>query len=102
MYAMAALLEREGYVIEARRGGLRDLALAIASHELKAAPSDRSAPSSVGPQDGIFPSTSVDILCSSSCSNSGESGGWNQRETVLPNAEMNSKPSKTVSVDETV
>jgi len=34
MYAMAAWLEREGYAIEAERGGLRDLALAIASHEL--------------------------------------------------------------------
>jgi death on curing protein len=34
MYAMAAWLEREGYVIEAERGGLRDVALAIASHEL--------------------------------------------------------------------
>jgi death on curing protein len=34
MYAMAAWLEREGYVIEAARGELRDLALAIASHEL--------------------------------------------------------------------
>jgi death-on-curing protein len=34
MYAMAARLEREGYVIEAERGALRDLALAIASHEL--------------------------------------------------------------------
>jgi death-on-curing protein len=34
MYAMAAWLEREGYVIEAERGGLRDLALAIAAHEL--------------------------------------------------------------------
>lgn len=34
MYAMAAWLEREGCVIEAERGGLRDLALAIASHEL--------------------------------------------------------------------
>ncbi len=34
MYAMAAWLEREGYVIEAERGGVRDLALAIASHEL--------------------------------------------------------------------
>jgi death on curing protein len=32
MYAMAAWLEREGYVIEAERGELRDLALAIASH----------------------------------------------------------------------
>jgi len=35
MYAMAAWLEREGYVIEAERGALRDLALAIASHELR-------------------------------------------------------------------
>jgi death on curing protein len=34
MYTMAAWLEREGYVIEAARGELRDLALAIASHEL--------------------------------------------------------------------
>jgi death on curing protein len=34
MYAMAAWLEREGYEIVAERGGLRDLALAIASHEL--------------------------------------------------------------------
>ena len=34
MYAIAARLEREGYVIEAERGALRDLALAIASHEL--------------------------------------------------------------------
>jgi death on curing protein len=34
MYAMAAWLEREGYVIEAERGALRDLALTIASHEL--------------------------------------------------------------------
>jgi death-on-curing protein len=34
MYAMAAWLEREGYVIEAARGELRDLALSIASHEL--------------------------------------------------------------------
>ena len=33
MYAMAAWLEREGYVIEAERGSLRDLALSIASHE---------------------------------------------------------------------
>jgi len=32
MYAIAAWLEREGYVIEAKRGELRDLALAIASH----------------------------------------------------------------------
>jgi death on curing protein len=35
MYAMAAWLEREGYLIEAERGALRDLALAIASHELR-------------------------------------------------------------------
>lgn len=35
MYAMAAWLEREGYVIEAARGEVRDLALAIASHELR-------------------------------------------------------------------
>jgi death-on-curing protein len=34
MYAMAAWLEREGYVIEAASGELRDLALSIASHEL--------------------------------------------------------------------
>jgi death on curing protein len=34
MYAMAAWLEREGYVIEAARGELRDLALSIASREL--------------------------------------------------------------------
>jgi len=34
MYAMAAWLEREGYGIEAARGELRDLALAIASHQL--------------------------------------------------------------------
>jgi death-on-curing protein len=34
MYAMAAWLEREGYVIEAVRGEVRDLALAIASHDL--------------------------------------------------------------------
>jgi death on curing protein len=34
MYTMAAWLEREGYVIETERGALRDLALAIASHEL--------------------------------------------------------------------
>lgn len=34
MYAMAAWLEREGYVIEAARGELRDLALAIASRDL--------------------------------------------------------------------
>jgi prophage maintenance system killer protein len=31
---MAAWLEREGYVFEAERGELRDLALAIAAHEL--------------------------------------------------------------------
>jgi death-on-curing protein len=35
MYAMAGWLEREGYVIDAARGELRDLALAIASHELE-------------------------------------------------------------------
>ena len=34
MYAMAAWLEREGYVIEAARGELQDFALAISSHEL--------------------------------------------------------------------
>jgi death-on-curing protein len=34
MYAMVACLEREGYVIEAARGAMRDLARAIASHEL--------------------------------------------------------------------
>jgi death on curing protein len=34
MYAMAAWLVREGYVIEAARGELRDLALSIASHAL--------------------------------------------------------------------
>ena len=34
LYAMAAWLEREGYVIDAARGELRDLALSIASHEL--------------------------------------------------------------------
>jgi death-on-curing protein len=34
MYAMGAWLEREGYVFEAARGELRDLALAIAGHEL--------------------------------------------------------------------
>jgi death-on-curing protein len=34
MYAMAAWLEREGNVIDAARGDLRDFALAIASHEL--------------------------------------------------------------------
>jgi death on curing protein len=34
MYAMAAWLEREGSVIEAARGELRDLALSIASHEV--------------------------------------------------------------------
>ena len=33
MYAMAAWLERESYIVEAARGGLRDLALAVASHE---------------------------------------------------------------------
>jgi death on curing protein len=33
MYAMAAWLEREGYIIEAARGEMRDLALAVASHE---------------------------------------------------------------------
>jgi len=37
MYAMAAWLEREGHVIEATRGELRDLALAIARHELTTA-----------------------------------------------------------------
>jgi prophage maintenance system killer protein len=31
---MAAWLEREGYVIDAARGELRDLALSIASHQL--------------------------------------------------------------------
>ena len=36
IYAMAAWLEREGYVIEAARGELRDLALSIATHELNA------------------------------------------------------------------
>jgi death-on-curing protein len=36
MYAMAAWLEREGYVVEAARGELRDLALSIASHDLSA------------------------------------------------------------------
>src|SRR4029077_18701393 len=36
MYAMAAWLEREGYVVEAARGELRDLALSIASHSLGA------------------------------------------------------------------
>ncbi len=30
MYAMAARLEREGYVIESARGELRDLAVSIA------------------------------------------------------------------------
>ena len=35
MYAMAAWLEREGYVIDVARGELRDLALSIASHELR-------------------------------------------------------------------
>ena len=34
MYGMAAWLEREGYKIEAARGALRDLALAIASRSL--------------------------------------------------------------------
>lgn len=34
MYAMAAWLEREGYTIEAARGELRDLALAIASRSI--------------------------------------------------------------------
>ena len=34
MYAMAAWLERKGYVFEAARGELRDLALTIASHQL--------------------------------------------------------------------
>ena len=34
MYAMAAWLEREGYVFEAARGELRGLALSIAAHEL--------------------------------------------------------------------
>jgi len=34
MYAMGAWLEHEGYVFEAARGELRDLALAIAGHEL--------------------------------------------------------------------
>jgi death on curing protein len=34
MYAMAAWLEREGYVIDAARGEVRDLARSIASHEL--------------------------------------------------------------------
>jgi prophage maintenance system killer protein len=34
---MAAWLEREGYVIEAARGELRDLALSIASHDLDTA-----------------------------------------------------------------
>jgi len=37
MYAMAAWLEREGYLIEAARGELRDLALSIASHDLDTA-----------------------------------------------------------------
>ena len=36
MYAMAAWLEREGYVVDAARGELRDLALSIASHRLTA------------------------------------------------------------------
>ena len=34
MYAMAAWLEREGHVIEAERGEIRDLAVAIASRQL--------------------------------------------------------------------
>ena len=34
MYLMAAWLEREGYVIDAARGELRDLALSIATQEL--------------------------------------------------------------------
>lgn len=34
MYAMAAWLDREGYTIEAARGELRDLALAIAQRKL--------------------------------------------------------------------
>jgi len=34
MYAMAAWLERAGYAVDAARGELRDLALAIASHGL--------------------------------------------------------------------
>jgi death on curing protein len=34
MYAMAAWLEREGHAIDAARGEVRDLALAIASHGL--------------------------------------------------------------------
>jgi death-on-curing protein len=34
MYAMAAWLEREGFVVDAARGELRDVALSIASHEL--------------------------------------------------------------------
>ena len=34
MYAMAAWREREGFAIEAGRGELRDLALAIASHSV--------------------------------------------------------------------
>ena len=34
MYAMGAWLEREGFVLAAKRGELRDLALSIASHEL--------------------------------------------------------------------
>jgi death-on-curing protein len=37
MYAMAAWLEREGYLVEAARGQLRDLALSIASHDLDSA-----------------------------------------------------------------
>jgi death on curing protein len=36
MYAMAAWLEREGYMLEAARGELRDFALAIAAHKLSA------------------------------------------------------------------
>jgi death on curing protein len=34
MYAMAAWLEREGYRLEADRGELRDIALAIATHKV--------------------------------------------------------------------
>ena len=34
MYAMAAWLEREGFLIDAARGELRDLALQIAAHEI--------------------------------------------------------------------
>ena len=37
IYAMVAWLEREGYLIEAARGELRDLALSIASHDLDTA-----------------------------------------------------------------